>query len=214
MTETAQTLSDTAFQRIRAMILEGALEPGTRLSEKKFADSLGVSRTPVREAIGQLISEGLAVRSAGGAPVVNRVSLSDIMEILHARSLLECEAARKAALPGKDTSELAELRARTQSFLDGPRPDAADHSALDMRLHAVIARMAGSKLLFELIEGLKTRTRMYDQGSIPDRLVPGCHEHLAIIDEITAKDADAAAAMKHHLANVRESIISHIYHPF
>lgn len=213
--ETAQTLSDSAFQRIKAMILDGTLEPGTRLSEKKFADRLGVSRTPVREAIGQLLSEGLASRSAGGAPVVAMVSLSDIMEILHVRSLLECEAARKAALSGKPLDELRAIRAQIAGFLDGPRPSSAEHSALDMRLHGAIAQMAGSKLLADLIEALKTKTRMFDQGSIPDRLIPGCHEHLAIIDAVAASDPEqAAAAMRLHLGNVREAIIAHIYHPF
>lgn len=215
MTDTVQTLSDSAFQRIKAMILDGTLEPGERLSEKKFADRLGVSRTPVREAISQLVSEGLAVKSAGGAPVVNSVSLADIMEILHVRSLLECEAARKAALSGKGMEELMQLRARFVDFLEGPPPSAKEHSSLDMQLHFAIARMAGSKLLIELIEGLKTKTQMFDQGSIPDRMMPGCHEHLAIIDAVTALDpVAAAAAMKEHLTNVRAAIISHIYHPF
>lgn len=215
MTEKIETLGDATFKRLKAMILDGTLEPGTRLSEKKFADHLGVSRTPVREAIGQLVSEGLAKRSAGSAPVVSSVSLNEIMEILHVRSLLECEAARKAAFSGKSTTELIDVRNKIQGFIDGPRPTAAEHSALDMRLHFILAEMAGSNLLLELIESLKVKTGMYDQGSIPDRLVPGCEEHIALIDAVIAKEPDAAsAAMKLHLSNVRESIISHIYHPF
>ncbi|MFG6535342.1 GntR family transcriptional regulator [Sulfitobacter sp. 1A16787] len=215
MTEKIETLGDATFKRLKAMILDGTLEPGTRLSEKKFADHLGVSRTPVREAIGQLVSEGLAKRSAGSAPVVSSVSLNEIMEILHVRSLLECEAARKAASSGKPTTELIDIRNKIQRFIDGPRPTAAEHSALDMRLHFILAEMAGSNLLLELIESLKVKTGMYDQGSIPDRLVPGCEEHIALIDAVIAKEPDAAsAAMKLHLSNVRESIISHIYHPF
>lgn len=215
MADKVETLGDATFRRLKAMILDGTLEPGTRLSEKKFADLLGVSRTPVREAIGQLVSEGLAKRSAGGAPVVSSVSLDEIMEILHVRSLLECEAARKAAVSGKTTAELEKIKHKIQSFMTGSRPSAAEHSALDMRLHLVIAEMAGSKLLLELIEGLKVKTGMYDQGSIPDRLVPGCEEHIALIDAVIAQEPEAAsAAMKLHLSNVRESIISHIYHPF
>lgn len=215
MGETIETLGDSAFKRIKAMILDGTLEPGTRLREKMFADRLGVSRTPVREAIGLLISEGLATRTEGGIPVVSRVSLSDIMEILHARSLLECETAKKAAQSGKVTEDLLAMRAQIVGFLEGPRPDAATHYSLDSRLHLEIARLAGSKLLVELIVGLKTKTRMFDQGSIPDRLEPGCHEHLAIIDAITAADPEAAGeAMKLHLTNVRQAIISHIHHPF
>ncbi len=215
MADKIETLGDTTFKRLKAMILDGTLEPGTRLSEKKFADHLGVSRTPVREAIGQLVSEGLAKRSAGGTPVVSSVTLNEIMEILHVRSLLECEAARKAAASGKSTGALKEIRSKMQAFMSGPRPSTAEHSALDMRLHFIIAEMAGSKLLLELIEGLKVKTGMYDQGSIPDRLVPGCEEHIALIDAVIAQDQEAArVAMKLHLVNVRESIISHIYHPF
>ena len=215
MTDKIETLGDATFKRLKAMILDGTLEPGTRLSEKKFADHLGVSRTPVREAIGQLVSEGLAKRIAGSAPVVSSVSLNEIMEILHVRSLLECEAARKAASSGKSTTELSDIRNKMQGFIDGPRPTAAEHSALDMRLHFILAEMAGSNLLLELIESLKVKTGMYDQGSIPDRLVPGCEEHIALIDAVIAKEPEAAsAAMKLHLSNVRESIISHIYHPF
>ena len=215
MADKVETLGDVTFKRLKAMILDGTLEPGTRLSEKKFADHLGVSRTPVREAIGQLVSEGLAKRSAGSAPVVSSVSLNEIMEILHVRSLLECEAARKAASSGKSTAELIDIRNKMQGFIDGPRPTAAEHSALDMRLHFILAEMAGSNLLLELIESLKVKTGMYDQGSIPDRLVPGCEEHIALIDAVIAGEPEAASsAMKLHLSNVRKSIISHIYHPF
>ncbi|MFC6585600.1 FCD domain-containing protein [Sulfitobacter aestuariivivens] len=137
------------------------------------------------------------------------------MEILHVRSLLECEAAKKAALSGKSMELLLEYRAQIVGFLEGPRPEAEVHSALDSHLHLEIARLAGSKLLIEIIDGLKVKTRMFDQGSIPDRFIPGCHEHLVLIDAIVAQSADdAAAAMKTHLLNVRKAIISHIHHPF
>lgn len=215
MSETAKTLGSATYERIKAMILDGSLAPGSLLREKAFADQLGVSRTPVREAISQLISEGFATRTSGGTPAVNSVSLKDIMEILHVRSLLECEAARKAAIAKVNKDELWDLRLKFQAFLTGPRPDPETHYALDERLHLTIAAMAGSHLLAELIEGLKVKTRMYDQGSIPERFEPGCHEHIAIIDAIMAQDADRAGeAMKLHLKKVRESIISHIYHPF
>lgn len=215
MAETAKTLGSSAYERMKAMILDGTLSPGAPLRENHFADKLGISRTPVREAINQLISEGLATRMSGGTPAVNRVSLQDIMEILHVRSLLECEAARKAARSGKNTEELLEMRERVAAFLSGPRPSPADHYALDKDLHLKIAEMAGSALLGELIGGLKVKTRMYDQGFIPERFEPGCREHIAIIDAIVGGEAEQAAeAMRLHLKKVRESIISHIHHPF
>jgi len=215
MAQSTQTLGNSAFERIKAMILDGALEPGTLLREKKIADRLGVSRTPIREAIGLLISEGFATRSAGGAPTVASVTLVDIMEILHARNLLESEAARKAAISGKSFESLLALKGQIEGYLEGPRPDSRTHSTLDTKLHLEIAGLAGSRLLAELIEGLKNKTGMFDQGLIPDRFLPGCHEHVAIIDAITAKNPEeAAAAMKLHLSNVRSAIIAHIHHSF
>ncbi|KIN73302.1 GntR family transcriptional regulator [Sulfitobacter guttiformis] len=215
MGDAAQTLGTSTFERMKAMILDGTLEPGAPLREKNFADRLGVSRTPVREAISQLVSEGFAERATSGTPVVSSISLADIMEILHVRSLLECEAARKAALSNGKKDDLLELRAKIVGFLDGIRPNSEAHFALDVQLHLAIARNAGSRLLAELIEGLKVKTRMYGQGSIPERFEPGCHEHLAIIDAIVSGEPEnAAEAMRFHLKKVRESIISHINHPF
>src|SRR6056297_250503 len=79
------------------MILRGELPSGTQLQERAFAEKLGVSRTPVREAIARLMNEGLVIRAHRGVPTVNRISISEVMEILHVRRLLECEAAKQAA---------------------------------------------------------------------------------------------------------------------
>jgi len=213
--ETARTLGQSTFERLRNMILDGTLPSGTRLQEKSFADRLGVSRTPVREAIGQLVSAGLVTRSGGGMPMVSSISLTEIMEILHVRRLLECEAARQVALSNKGIEELTRLRARVSGFLTEGRPDAETHTQFDDDLHVTIARLAGSQLLLEMIENLKMKTRIFDQGSIPARFEPGCHEHLRIIDAIVAGDSDAASeAMRLHLTHAREAIIHHIHRPF
>lgn len=210
-----QTLGEATYLRIRGMILDGALVPGTRLQEKAFADKLGVSRTPVREAIAQLMSEGLVAKPAGGAPVVNSITLPEIMEILHVRRLLECEATRQAALSGKPLDVLLALRAEIKGFLENSRPTSEEYAAVDRRLHLALAKMAGSELLTRLIENLKTKTIIYGQNSIPDRFEPGCLEHIAIIDAVIARDAEAASeAMRVHLTNVREAIIAHISKPF
>lgn len=208
-------LGETTFQRMRGLILDGSLPSGTRLPEKTFADRLGVSRTPVREAIAQLVSEGLVTRAAGGMPMVSRLSLTDLLEILHVRRLLECETARRAAQSNAPVEGLLTLRGRVEGFLGGPRPDAETHAALDDDLHVMLARMAGSGLMTEMIGGLKTKTRIFDQGFIPERFEPGCREHLAIIDAVVARDPSAATeAMRVHLTNVRELIITHIRRAF
>ncbi len=203
-------LGDTAYLRLRQMIVSGELEAGARVLENDCAARLGISRTPVREAISRLTSEGLVRRPEGGTPVVHRISTDEIVEILHVRRLLEVEAARQAAgAPGRDA--LLRLRALFEGFLSGERPTAEAHSAADDELHERIAAMSGSRLLESLISDMRLKTRIFDKGSIPERFEPGCEEHIAIIDGIVSGDPERAqAAMKTHMDNVREGILNHL----
>lgn len=205
------TLGQSAYAQLRGMILDGALPAGARLQEQALAEMLGVSRTPVREAIGRLAAEGLVVRPNGGAPVVHKISVGEVMEILHVRRLLECEAARQAATAQPPVERFLTLRARVERFLHGERPSAEEHLAVDAELHDLIAATSGSGLLRELVATLKLRTRMFDKGSIPERFEPGCHEHLAIIDAILERDpARAESLMRAHLENARAAILGHL----
>ena len=212
---TAQTLSQSVHDRLRGMILSGELPSGTPLQEKIFAEKLGVSRTPVREAVARLTSEGLVTRNGGGAPTVSRISIAEIMEILHVRRLLESETARQAASVNFPPEPFLALRTQLNHYLQGDRPSVADYAQFDEELHVLIAKTAGSNLLTELVKGLKLKTRIFDKGSIPERFEPGCHEHIAIIDAILARNPDRAeAAMRSHLENTRSAILSHLYRLF
>lgn len=205
-------LTDHTLERLRKMILSGELAAGTHLQERAFAERLGVSRTPLREAITRLITEGLVTRSTRGAPTVSRISVSEIVEILHVRRLLECEAARQAASVNSAPENWLTFKATIEKFLKGERPDALTHADFDFDLHMHIAKTAGSKLLMEMIQGLKLKTRIFDQGEIPSRFEPGAGEHLDIIAAILARDPQAAeAAMRRHIENAREAILAHIH---
>lgn len=210
-----QTLGQSVHDRLRGMILAGELPSGTPLQEKLFAEKLGVSRTPVREAVAKLTSEGLVTRNGGGVPTVSRISMTDIMEILHIRRLLESEAARQAASVNSPPELFLALRARLMQYLQGDRPSVAEYAQFDEDLHVLIAKTAGSNLLTEMVKGLKLKTRIFDKGSIPERFEPGCHEHIEIIDAVLARDPDRAeAAMRSHIDNARSAILSHLYRLF
>ena len=210
-----QTLGQSVHDRLRGMILAGELPSGTPLQEKLFAEKLGLSRTPVREAVAKLTSEGLVTRNGGGVPTVSRISMTDIMEILHIRRLLESEAARQAASVNSPPEPFLALRARLTQYLQGDRPSVADYAPFDEDLHVLIAKTAGSNLLTEMVKGLKLKTRIFDKGSIPERFEPGCHEHIEIIDAVLARDPDRAeAAMRSHIDNARSAILSHLYRLF
>lgn len=206
-----QTLGQSVHERLRTMILAGELPSGTPLQEKVFAAKLGVSRTPVREAVAKLTSEGLVTRDGGGLPTVSRISVAEIMEILHVRRLLESETARQAASVNAAPEPFLKLRAQLAHYLEGDRPSVAEYADFDENLHCLIARTAGSNLLTELVQGLKLKTRMFDKGSIPERFEPGCHEHIEIIDAILARNPDRAeSAMRVHIENARSAILSHL----
>lgn len=211
----AQTLGQSVHDRLRSMILAGELPSGTPLQEKIFAEKLGVSRTPVREAVARLASEGLVTRISGGVPAVSRISIAEIMEILHVRRLLESETVRQAALMNTPPEPFIALRAQVTQYLQGERPSVAAYAQFDEDLHVLIAQVAGSNLLTELVKGLKLKTRIFDKGSIPERFEPGCHEHIEIIDAILARNPERAeAAMRSHIENARSAILSHLYRLF
>jgi DNA-binding GntR family transcriptional regulator len=195
---------------MREMILRGEVATGTALQEKRMADRLGVSRTPVREAITRLVSDGLVIREAGLTPIVRRLSIDDFIEILHVRRLLEVEAAGRAALVG-GTPELKALREVFVGFRDGVVPNPETHIEADDRLHNAVVRLARSQLLEGMVSDLRQKTRIFDMGRVPERLCPGAIEHIEIIDAVMAQDCERAqAAMRNHIDNVRSSVLSHL----
>jgi DNA-binding GntR family transcriptional regulator len=204
------TRGQTAYRRLRELILDGSFPPGSPLQENMLAARIGVSRTPVREALAQLISEGLVSRVAGLTPVVRGLSIDDFVEILHLRRLLEVEAAGRAAASGK-IADLPAIRERLLAFLDGEQPTTDEHMAIDDRLHGIVAALSGSNLLAQFVRDLRLRTKVFDKGRLPERFVPGCREHIAIIDAVVSGDVQAAeTAMRTHLDNVRESIMTYL----
>lgn len=202
------TRGRATYHRLREMILDGTFPVGTPLQENMLAARLGVSRTPVREALAQLINEGLVSRVSGLTPTVRRLSIDEFVEILHMRRLLEVEAAGRAA-ESSGTGELPAIRERFVAFLEGEHPTVEEHTALDDRLHSTLAALSGSRLLAQYVADLRLKIKMFDKGRLPERFIPGSREHIAIIDAVLARrPEDAQRAMRDHLDNVRESILS------
>ena len=203
-----ESLAERTYYRLADMILSGDLPDGSPVTERRLAEQLEVSRTPVREALGRLEAESLLERR-GGRMLVRKVDLREFLEVLHIRKLLECDAARSAAgrMPAEQIDRLV---VATQQLMHNPAPTAADHQALDGQLHAGIAAACGNRLLAETIAGLRRRTAMFDHDRLPARLEPGCQEHLQILEAIRGGDGEAAAwAMALHIDNVRASLLYH-----
>lgn len=206
-TEPNQTLAQTAYEAVLKRILDGTLAAGGPISEGRLAGDLGLSRTPLREAIGRLEGEGLMMR-AGRSVTVRVLSLRDYLEVLHMRRLLECEAAGMAAA-SMPAETIAALRARVMA-MDGD-VSSADHWEVDNAIHDGIARATGSALLARTVADLRRQTRMFGRDRIPGRFEAGREEHLRLLDALAARDADAAvAAMREHLDNAKNAIIAEL----
>lgn len=200
-----QNLARAAHQRIIGMIFAGQLKSGDALQEAALGQVLGMSRTPVREAIKRIESEGLAV-TEGRFTRVRRLPVSEVEEIFFLRLELEPFAARSAVrLP---PSQVDAMEARVRALMTaGPEVDDVQWQT-DNDFHNMLAQQAGNRTLASTIEALHRRTCVFDHTQVPDRFLTGCEEHLVILDAIRAGDADAvAAALTRHLESARDAVL-------
>ncbi|MCL4188748.1 MAG: GntR family transcriptional regulator [Rhodobacteraceae bacterium] len=209
-----QRLALQAYEQVLEMILSGRARPGELVNERRLAEALSMSRTPVRDALLMLEGEGLLVRQGSRGLQVKAMKVEDFMEALQIRRMLEPEVARLAA--GRvDPGVLDAIAARLDALMAGAgRAGGADREevrAVDNGLHGAIADAAGNAQLGAIIRTLRRQTQMFDLRSLPERLVGTCGEHLAIIAALRAGDGErAAAAMRTHLEQVGASIIARL----
>jgi len=202
-----------AYERILDLIMTGAAKPGTLVNERRLADSLAMSRTPVRDALLMLESEGLLIRQGARGLQIRHVKVEDFIDVLQIRLLLEQETARIAAgrVPAE---ELAALTARLEALLAaagrGPT-DRDEVRAVDDRLHGLIADAAGNEQMATIIRNLRRQTQIFDLKSVPERLPGTCREHLEIVRAVSDGNGEAAAAaMRVHIEGVRQSIVARL----
>lgn len=193
------------------MLLSGELAPNELVTERQIALRLGISRTPLREAVRRLEGERFLERQRNGALVVRAMPVEEYMHVLNVRRLVEGEAARLAA--GRvPAAELAQLKNRIGEALKLP-DDAVtpEFAASDRDLHALIAQASGNPVLQQVIDDLKTRTSMFKFGRLPSRRRSVCAEHLEIIDALLAADGQRAQrAMQDHVDQVRLMILARL----
>lgn len=203
-----RSLAHEAYERLLAILHSGELRPNDVLMERRIAERLGISRTPLREAIRRLEGEKLLQRQAGGAIVVCPMSVEDFLNILSVRRLLEAEAAERAAssVPEK---ELLSFRARIMQIAE-EEPDWLAGQELGRELHVCIARSAGNSVLASVIEDLGKRTRLFIRlfMRITERRSQVCDEHLALINALLEHDGQSArACMERHIDSIRAYVL-------
>lgn len=204
-----------AYAYVRSGILSGQYPEGARITEKEVAEALGLSRTPVREGIRLLVSDGFLVLRPNAGATVRVWSDPEIREIYAARILVESELAALAAerMPARVLEELREI----EDEMESRGPDVSQSnldriSALNRRFHALIYDTADSPRLrsmrakaVELKVILGTR-RSYDR----ERLARTFQHHRELIDAFTARDPAWARAVMHcHLRSAQFALLEH-----
>ena len=211
MTAPPQSLADRAHDRLAHDILTRRLAGGETLVEGRLAETMGVSRTPMREALSRLEGEGLLVRQGSGGFAVRQVSVHEFFHALRVRVMLEPEAARAAARSqAPPVHEIAALRARIGHLSDAER-QASPHWDADDSLHRLVATMAGNPVLARIIESLRQTTRLLEMLRPFDRVADDAREHTQILLALEAGEADTAArAMAAHLKSVEQFVLQRL----
>ncbi len=206
-------LRDVVFNTLRQAILTGELKPGERLMEIHLADRLGVSRTPIREAIRKLELEGLVTmipRKGAEVAQITEKSMNDVLEVRRALDALCVELACDRITE----EELERLKEACDSFAQAVRTkDVKKIAQADVSLHDIIVQATGNQRLIQLVNNLSEQMYRYRFEYIKDfrqheKLV---EEHRIIYDSIVRKDKETAAqAARMHIDNQKRAIIRQI----
>lgn len=206
-------LRDVVFNTLRQAILTGELKPGERLMEIHLADRLGVSRTPVREAIHKLELEGLVTmipRRGATVAQITEKSMSDVLEVRRAMDALCAELACERI----SEEELAQLEVACGEFEKATKTrDVKVIAQVDVRLHDIILQATGNSRLVQLVNNLSEQMYRYRFEYIKDfsqheTLV---EEHRMIYESLRDRDKERASeAAKVHIDNQKKAIIQQI----
>lgn len=184
--------AEHAYRAIRQAIQEGTIEAGQRVPELDLCTWLGVSRTPVREALRRLQSDGMLVHAPGGGLAVARFDLRAMTELYDVRERLEGTAAALAARHA-DPSEIHMLHAALDTHASLP-PDPSRHARENKLFHEAIYRAAHNRFLLDVLQGLHDSVALLGRTTFaaPGRIAEALAEHRAIVAAIAANDEDQA----------------------
>jgi len=212
-----EPLSDSVYARLRDMILVNELRAGQKLVDRDLAEELGVSRTPVREALGRLAMIGLVEARSRRGFYVRQYSAEEVSELYEFRKILEVNAARLAAQNARP-EHIAEFD-RILASLEGLNAAHANYVKiveLDLRIHRFIGEASGNSSLNQAIQNLMDKVMCFlwvdwadPGGASPESVKTSNREHMELITMIKEHDANGAAELLgRHIDNARDVMAS------
>lgn len=206
-------LNQKIYKIIKSEILEGHLEPGTKLVGETLAKQMGVSRTPIREALKWLTVEGFVESIPGHGTFVNNVSIKDLQEVLQVRGVLEGLAAKLTIEVIKDgqIKELERIIKEMENY--SKEKNLLAFSNCSQKLQELIIDISGNSHLRKIRKTICDQTHRYRIRSLssPKRLEHSFREHRDIFEAIKNKDPEKADKLcKIHTEKVFQNIIEHV----
>jgi DNA-binding GntR family transcriptional regulator len=206
-----QTLTDRIYQLLKENIVRHRLKPGARLLDQEIAESLNVSRTPVREALNRLGTEGLVeIIPRRGAFVIN-LSAKDMKDIYEVREVLEVLAVR-LAVPRLSDEDILGLEETLEAFSNAlDRKEHLTCFELDKEFHDRIVRLSGNAKLAEIntLLGGNIQTTRWRHCQNDHRQQLSLQEHRAILDALIKRDVDLASELvSDHIRSVKKDLLT------
>ncbi|MEO8486522.1 MAG: GntR family transcriptional regulator [Betaproteobacteria bacterium] len=199
-----RSLHDQVVGRVRDLIIEGVLVAGARIHEGQLGAQLGVSRTPLREALKFLASEGLVELVASRGAIVRRFAPKDVRDMLDVLAMLEAFAARTACRVASD-ADIAEVRRLHDRMVERYAVrDRLEYFKLNQQIHSAFLKLAGNPTLAEAHASIQSRMKRirYIGNEQPPKWAAALAEHEEMIVSLEKRDGDALAALvTRHLEN-------------
>lgn len=203
------TLHDEVLQRLRDMIIEGEIEPGARISEGAVGARLGVSRTPLREAIKTLVGEGLVDIVQTKGAIVHVFTEKELYDTIQTLKILEESAGRLACQQASDETIAAIGSLHAAMIARYEAGERLEYFKLNQAIHSAIAAAAGNKVLQTMHEMLQARVKRarFEGHGEQSRWAEAVKEHEEMIVALRARDSDALAeVLGRHMALAFERV--------
>ncbi|WP_374723826.1 GntR family transcriptional regulator [Calidifontibacillus erzurumensis] len=206
------SIRERAYFYLKSLILNGELKPGDRLIERELATKLNISRTPIREALFRLESQGFVKTVPRKGVIVSNISSEEVVEVFNILSSLEVLAAKLAAERMDENTQkiLDEKIAELEAFLNSEQKD---YEKIHIDMNMVLYKASKSPKLFEILSGLTDYIQMSaNMGyETPGRKEQAMKEHLEIMKALRKRDVEMAALLtKLHIENSKRAYIASI----
>jgi len=209
----AKSLKEQAYDKLKELIITGALEPGALHNEKRLAEALGVSRTPVREALLELSREGMVAFVPGKGIEICKFTTQQVREVFEIRRIIEGYIIKKitARLTDADTREIDRIINNQEKMLS--RTERPAFIEYDKQFHLYLASKIGNKQIESILDNLRDQMHLMGIRAIADdsRMKTVVEEHRAIYSGLQERDPQKAFdALISHLENTEKTIAEKI----